>query len=98
MKNKNIVEYLLDCGVKTNLKGFQYLYEAIEMTIENGYKLPKITVVIYPTIAKNNGDTNIRVERAIRHSIRNLHQKFRNMPNGEFISLAAINIKFGRKN
>lgn len=40
---KEIVNYLLECGVRPKLLGFAYLCRAVEMTIENGCVLPKMT-------------------------------------------------------
>lgn len=96
MENKKIVDYLFNCGVKPQLKGFRYLYEAIVMTIKNNYEMPKITKVIYPTIAEKYNDTKGRVERACRHSIQTSDRKHKNMTCGEFIAKSVIEIKFAR--
>lgn len=88
---KEIVNYLLKCGIRPNLKGFGYIHRAIEMTIDNGNVLPQITREIYPAIAREFNDTASRVERAIRHSIQSSY-KSAYMTNGEFVAKAAIDL------
>ena len=94
---KEIVNYLLVCGIRPHIKGFNYLHKAIEMTIENGGIMPKITKVLYPEIAEEFNDTYSKVERAIRHSISTAKKEYRNMSNSEFIAKASIVISFASK-
>ncbi len=56
-------------GIRCNLKGFNYLREAITMVVKDERVIHSITRVLYPTIAQNHNDTPSRVERAIRHAI-----------------------------
>ena len=56
-------------GVPAHIKGYQYLRDAIIMSVENREVINSITKVLYPTIAKMNQTTPSRVERAIRHAI-----------------------------
>jgi two-component system response regulator (stage 0 sporulation protein A) len=58
-----------EIGVPAHIKGYQYLREAIMMTIENMDIINSITKQLYPTVAKTYGTTPSRVERAIRHAI-----------------------------
>jgi two-component system response regulator (stage 0 sporulation protein A) len=58
-----------DIGVPAHIKGYQYLREAIEMTVEDIEMLGSITKILYPGIAKKYQTTPSRVERAIRHAI-----------------------------
>lgn len=97
MENKKIVDYLLGCGIKPNIKGFEYLYTAIEITIRNDYKMPQVTKFLYPTIAEMYNDTPSKVERACRHSISISNKEFKHMTCGEFIARAAISMKFAKK-
>ncbi len=60
---------LLILGVPSHLLGYRYLGDAIETTIEDRTKLQGITKILYPEVAKRNGTTWTRVERAIRHAI-----------------------------
>lgn len=96
MENEKVVNYLLDCGVKPQIKGFRYLYEAIVMTIKNNNEMPKLTKIIYPTVGKKYKDSASKVERACRHAISTSKKEFKFMTNGEFIANACIKIKFTR--
>ena len=58
-----------EIGVPAHIKGYQYLREAIMMSVEDVEMLGSITKVLYPTIAKKYQTTPSRVERAIRHAI-----------------------------
>ena len=52
-----------------HIKGYQYLREAIIMSVNDPEMLNSITKILYPTIAKTFQTTSSRVERAIRHAI-----------------------------
>jgi len=58
-----------EVGVPAHIKGYQYLREAIMMTIDNMDVINSITKLLYPTVAKKYATTASRVERAIRHAI-----------------------------
>ena len=58
-----------EIGVPAHIKGYQYLREAIILTVENMDVINAVTKVLYPEIAKRFGTTPSRVERAIRHAI-----------------------------
>lgn len=67
---KNVVtDYIHQIGVPAHIKGYQYLREAIIMSVEDQEMLNSITKILYPTIAKKYQTTPSRVERAIRHGI-----------------------------
>ena len=48
---------------------YQYLREAIVLTINDMDIINAVTKVLYPAVAKKFGTTPSRVERAIRHAI-----------------------------
>ena len=52
-----------------HIKGYQYLRDAIVMSVNDMEMLNSITKILYPTIAKKYQTTSSRVERAIRHAI-----------------------------
>ena len=52
-----------------HIKGYQYLREAIIMTVEDMDVINAVTKVLYPEVARKFGTTASRVERAIRHAI-----------------------------
>ncbi len=58
-----------EIGVPAHIKGYQYLRDAIVMSVQDIEMLNSITKVLYPTIAKKYDTTTSRVERAIRHAI-----------------------------
>lgn len=56
-------------GVPAHIKGYQYLREAIILSINDTEMMNSVTKVLYPTVAKHFSTTSSRVERAIRHAI-----------------------------
>ena len=64
-----ITEMLHQIGVPAHVKGYQYVREAIRLTVEDPEMLNSVTKILYPTVAKNFKSTSSRVERAIRHGI-----------------------------
>ena len=69
-KDGNIVTDMIhEIGVPAHIKGYQYLREAIVMSVEDPGMNSSITKILYPTIAKHFQTTPSRVERAIRHAI-----------------------------
>jgi two-component system response regulator (stage 0 sporulation protein A) len=67
--NVVITEILHQIGVPAHIKGYQYVREAIRLTVEDPEMLNSVTKVLYPTVAKKYRTTTSRVERAIRHAI-----------------------------
>lgn len=66
---KDVTDMIHELGVPAHIKGYQYLREAIMMSVDDIEMLNAITKVLYPTIAKKFQTTPSRVERAIRHAI-----------------------------
>ena len=64
-----VTNMIHEIGVPAHIKGYQYLREAIIMSVEDTSVLSSITKILYPTIAKSFSTTPSRVERAIRHAI-----------------------------
>ena len=64
-----VTEIIHEIGVPAHIKGYQYLREAIMMSVEDVEMLNSITKILYPSIAKKYQTTPSRVERAIRHAI-----------------------------
>lgn len=65
----DITNLIHEIGVPAHIKGYQYLREAIMMSVQDMEMLGSITKILYPTIAKKYQTTPSRVERAIRHAI-----------------------------
>lgn len=66
---KDVTDMIHEIGVPAHIKGYQYLREAIMMSVEDNEMLNSITKILYPSIAKKFQTTPSRVERAIRHAI-----------------------------
>ena len=64
-----VTDIIHEIGVPAHIKGYQYLREAIIMSVHNMDMLNSVTKVLYPGIAKKYQTTPSRVERAIRHAI-----------------------------
>ena len=67
---KGVVTSIIhEIGVPAHIKGYQYLRDAIIMTVEDMDSINAVTKVLYPTVARHYKTTASRVERAIRHAI-----------------------------
>ena len=64
-----VTDIIHEIGVPAHIKGYQYLREAIILTINDMEMINAVTKVLYPEVAKKFGTTPSRVERAIRHAI-----------------------------
>lgn len=65
----DVTNIIHEIGVPAHIKGYQYLRDAIIMSVNDMDMLNSITKILYPTIAKMHQTTPSRVERAIRHAI-----------------------------
>lgn len=65
----DVTNIIHEIGVPAHIKGYQYLRDAIMMSVDDGEMLNSITKMLYPSIAKKHKTTPSRVERAIRHAI-----------------------------
>ena len=64
-----VTEIIHEIGVPAHIKGYQYLREAIILTINDMDAINAVTKVLYPEVARKFATTPSRVERAIRHAI-----------------------------
>ena len=64
-----VTSIIHEIGVPAHIKGYQYIRDGIIMTVREPEIINGVTKVLYPAIAKKNGTTASRVERAIRHAI-----------------------------
>ena len=62
---KDVTDMIHEIGVPAHIKGYQYLREAIMMSVEDPAMISSITKILYPTIAKRFQTTPSRVERAL---------------------------------
>ncbi len=65
----DVTDIIHEIGVPAHIKGYQYLRDAIMMSVDDNEMLNSITKQLYPSIAKLHKTTPSRVERAIRHAI-----------------------------
>lgn len=64
-----VSEIMHQIGVPAHIKGYQYLREAIILSVNDPEMMGSVTKILYPTVAKTYKTTSSRVERAIRHAI-----------------------------
>lgn len=64
-----VTESIHAMGIPANIRGYQYVREAILMVMNDPELLSKVTKELYPRIAQRFSTTPPRVERAIRHAI-----------------------------
>ncbi|MEE0945275.1 MAG: sporulation transcription factor Spo0A [Acutalibacteraceae bacterium] len=64
-----VTEIIHKIGIPAHIKGYNYLREAILISVRDSEMINSVTKLLYPTIAKNFKTTSSRVERAIRHAI-----------------------------
>ena len=63
-----VTDIIHEIGVPAHIKGYQYLREAIILTINDMEMINAVTKVLYPEVARKFATTPSRVERAIRHA------------------------------
>ena len=66
---QEVTEMILSLGIPAHIKGYQYVREAIMLSIQDMNALNYITKLLYPAIAKKYKTSAGSVERAIRHGI-----------------------------
>lgn len=64
-----VTKVIHEMGVPAHIKGYQYLREAIMLSIKDEEAINSVTKLLYPSVAKIFSTTSSRVERAIRHAI-----------------------------
>ena len=64
-----VTSVIHEIGVPAHIKGYQYLREAIMITVRDMDVINAVTKILYPEVAKRFATTPSRVERAIRHAI-----------------------------
>ena len=65
---KELSKILHDLGIPSNIKGYQYVRDAI-IRLYNDPEMTSITKDLYPEIASKYDTSSSKVERAIRHAI-----------------------------
>lgn len=67
--DERISNIFITVGIPAHIKGYQFLREAIKMTINSPDIINSITKKLYPNIAQRFSTSPSKVERAIRHAI-----------------------------
>ena len=67
--DERISNIFITVGIPAHIKGYQFLREAIKMTIDTPDIINSITKKLYPNIAERFSTSPSKVERAIRHAI-----------------------------
>lgn len=67
--DEKIANLFISVGIPAHIKGYQFLREAIKITVEDPEIINSITKRLYPSIAQTFNTTPSKVERAIRHAI-----------------------------
>ena len=65
----SVTKTIHSVGVPANIKGYQYLRDAIIMSIKDTELINAVTKQLYPKVAGLHNTSPSRVERAIRHAI-----------------------------
>ena len=67
--DEQVANLLLSIGIPAHVKGYPYLRRAIGMLLQDPTVIRRITKELYPQIARSDGSTASKVERAMRHAI-----------------------------
>jgi len=66
---EKIANIFITVGIPAHIKGYQFLREAIKLSMGNPEIINSITKKLYPSIAEKFETSASKVERAIRHAI-----------------------------
>lgn len=89
--NKEIVDYLLNMGIKASYKGFKYLHDALVIVMSTDQHVPMFKG-IYEPLAKKYNDNKYNVERTIRFVLQKSLGASR-ISISEFLALTKLEIK-----
>jgi two-component system, response regulator, stage 0 sporulation protein A len=64
-----VTNMMHEIGIPPHMSGYQFIREAIMMTVNNSKVFSSITRVLYPSVAEKYSSTPQKVERAIRNAI-----------------------------
>lgn len=64
-----VADILREIGIPARILGYQYVREAIKLTVRDMTLMHSMTKTLYPATAEKFNTTPSRVERAIRHAI-----------------------------
>ncbi|MDP4091971.1 MAG: sporulation transcription factor Spo0A [Bacillota bacterium] len=64
-----VTNFIRDAGIPAHMSGYQYLREAIILTLNNNNNIRSVTKALYPEVAEKFSTSPQKVERAIRNAI-----------------------------
>lgn len=67
--DEKISNIFITIGIPANIKGYQFLREAVKLAVEEPEIIGSITKKLYPTIAQKFDTSSSKVERGMRHAI-----------------------------
>ena len=81
-----IPEFLVSCGFKRNLKGFDYLVYAVEVCVLDPERLTNLVTGLYPEIASHFCTDWKIIERSMRNLAKQAYENgaFYRMTDGDF--------------
>ena len=89
----SVTSIIHEIGVPAHIKGYQYLREAIVMTVENMEVINAVTKVLYPEVAWDRGDLET-LQKYFGYTVSNAKGK---PTNSEFIAMIADRLQLQRK-
>lgn len=72
---REIADTLKSFGISKKMKGYTYLFSAVEFVVEESETVDQVTKLLYPKVARMYHTTAVTVERMIRHAIDEAWQK-----------------------
>lgn len=67
--DEKISNIFISIGIPANIKGYQFLREAVKLAVAEPEIIGSITKKLYPTIAERFSTSSSKVERGMRHAI-----------------------------
>ncbi|HHU43695.1 MAG: sporulation initiation factor Spo0A C-terminal domain-containing protein [Bacillota bacterium] len=67
--DEKLSNIFIRAGIPPHIKGYQFLREAVKLSVSKPDMINNITKKLYPSIAESFNTTASKVERAIRHAI-----------------------------
>lgn len=67
--DERLSSIFIRAGIPPHIKGYQFLREAVKLSVANPDMINSITKKLYPAVAEIYNTTPSKVERAIRHAI-----------------------------
>lgn len=93
----NVTAIIHEIGVPAHIKGYQYLREAIIMTVEDMDVINAVTKVLYPEVARKFGTTASRLDTLQKYFGFTVSNSKGKPTNSEFIAMIADRLVLQRR-